>query len=159
MREGVSLPEPILYQINTDWIPGQEEVFQQSTPDSILVQDLNHFYRTFSQVQGSNLNSIVASLFKRQGNKNFYVYNAVDQTYKKFELVSPYVGLVGMYQPMNFPWQKNRIQSCPSANAMSTMPTWLAILLCAVCIIIGGALSAAYFSKKHASADNSYIPM
>ena len=127
--------------------------------DRTQLQDLNHFYRTFSQVQGFNLNSIVASLFKRQGNKNFYVYNAVDQTYKKFELVSPYVGLVGMYQPMNFPWQKNRIQSCPSANAMSTMPTWLAILLCAVCIIIGGALSAAYFSKKHASADNSYIPM
>ena len=126
--------------------------------DQTQLHDLNHFYETFSQVQGSNLNSIVAALIKRQGNTNFYVYNAVDKTYKKFELVSPYVGLVGLYQPMRFPWQKNLIQSCPSANAVSTMPTWLAIVLCAISTIIGGAVSAAYFSKKRA-ADNSYIPM
>ena len=105
----------VLYRNFVPMITEKEPTLVDTT-DLRQLQQLNAFYAIVSDLARRkihNMVSFVEELTRELSGRAFYVYNTKNNTYFKVELSSPYIGIVGMYQPMQLQWQEVSVPSCP----------------------------------------------
>jgi hypothetical protein len=101
-----------------NWIPmltdRKPQVVDLGDPGQL--KDVNAFYGTLGAVASQKIGSMLAfvqRLVAELRDGAFYVYDTPRKRYLKVALVRPYVGIVGMYQPIQLPWQQRLQSSCP----------------------------------------------
>lgn len=122
--------------------------------DTKQLQEINSFYAILNDLAQEKINSLfqfVERLRIELKDRLFIVYQRNKDVYHGVSLASPYLGVVGIYQPMVLPWQQVSVPSCPvqlpvsivpssSSHNENTISIALVVFVCIVSILFGGSV-------------------